>query len=50
LRIVEKFRLSIYEAMIVAAALLAGCKTLLSEDMQHGLKIEGKIEVRNPFR
>jgi predicted nucleic acid-binding protein len=50
LQIVETFRLSIYDAMIVAAALLAECKTLLSEDMQHGLKIEGKLEVRNPFR
>ena len=50
LQIVENFRLSIYDAMIVAAALLAECKTLLSEDMLHGLKIEGKLEVRNPFR
>jgi predicted nucleic acid-binding protein len=50
LQILEKFRLSLYDAMIVAAALLAECKTLLSEDLQHGQKFEGKLEVRNPFR
>jgi predicted nucleic acid-binding protein len=34
--------------MVVAAALEAGCNRLLSEDMQHGLKIE-KLVMVNPF-
>ena len=50
LQIVEKFQLSLYDAMIVAAALLAGCKTLLSEDLQRGQVFEGRLEVWNPFR
>jgi predicted nucleic acid-binding protein len=50
LQIVEKSRLSLYDAMIVAAALLAECKTLLSEDLQHGQTLDGKLAVRNPFR
>jgi predicted nucleic acid-binding protein len=50
LQITEKFRLSLYDAMIVAAALLAECKTLLSEDLKHGRTVEGKLQVRNPFR
>ena len=50
LHIAERFRLPLYDAMIVAAALLAECKTLLSEDLQHGQTFEGKLEVRNPFR
>ena len=50
LQIVEKFRLSLYDAMIVASALLAECTTLLSEDLQHGQTFEGKLEVQNPFR
>ena len=50
LQIVEKFQLSLYDAMIVAAALLAECGTLLSEDLQHGQIFEGRLEVRNPFR
>ena len=37
------------DAMIVAAALLAGRSTLLSEDMQHGM-VEGFLRIENPFR
>jgi predicted nucleic acid-binding protein len=50
LHIAERYRLSVYDAMIVAAALLAECKTLISEDMQHGQILEGRLTVRNPFR
>ena len=50
LEVVERYGLSVYDAMIVAAALLAGCRTLLSEDMQNGRTIDGTLEVRNPFR
>lgn len=41
--------LSIYDAMIVAAALEAGCGTLYSEDMQHGRVIDGQLTILNPF-
>ena len=34
--------------LIVAAALEAGCKRLLSEDLQHGQRIEG-LRIENPF-
>lgn len=50
LEVVERYGLSVYDAMIVAAALLAGCRTLMSEDMQNGQTIDGTLEVRNPFR
>jgi predicted nucleic acid-binding protein len=50
LKIVERYGLSVYDSMIVAAALLAGCKTLVSEDMQNGQIIDGTLVVRNPFR
>jgi len=43
-----RYQLSFYDAMVVAAALEAGCTRLLSEDMQHGLKIE-KLVIVNPF-
>ena len=39
-----------YDALIVASALDAGCTTLLSEDMQDGQVIEGRLTIRNPFR
>lgn len=48
--IAERYGLSVYDSMIVAAALLAGCSTLISEDMQDGLVIDGKCRVMNPFK
>ena len=50
LGIAERHGLSIYDAMIVASALQAGCDTLWSEDMQHGLMIEKGLRIANPFR
>lgn len=50
LRIIDRYGFRIYDALIIAAALAAGCTTLLSEDMQDGQVIEGKLTVRNPFR
>jgi predicted nucleic acid-binding protein len=41
-------KLSWFDALIVQAALQAGCKTLYSEDMQHGQKF-GALRVVNPF-
>ena len=40
--------LSFYDALIVAAAIEAGCDTLFSEDMQHG-RAFGGLAVVNPF-
>lgn len=45
----ERYSLSIYDAMIVASALIADCTTLWSEDMQDGLVVEGRLRVVNPF-
>lgn len=50
LAVSERYGISIYDAMIVAAALLAGCDTLLSEDMQDGLVIDDRLRIVNPFR
>lgn len=45
----ERYQLSVYDAMIVASALVNGCDRLLSEDMQDGLLIEGRLKIENPF-
>ena len=44
----ERFQLAIYDSMIVAAAVLAGCTALYSEDMHDGLVIDG-LTIRNPY-
>ena len=48
MQIAQRHRLSVYDAMIVAAARLAGCRIIVSEDMQDGLHLEG-MRIRNPF-
>jgi len=48
MQIAERHGLSIYDAMIAAAARLAGCKVILSQDMQDGLRLEG-MRIRDPF-
>ena len=40
--------LSIWDALIVRAALISGCRILYSEDLQHGRRFEA-LEVINPF-
>lgn len=49
LDIAERFGLSIYDALMLAAADRAGCALCLSEDMQHGMVIDGRVTIRNPF-
>ena len=41
--------MSVYDALIIAAALEASCDELLSEDMQHGRKFD-QLTIINPFR
>jgi predicted nucleic acid-binding protein len=48
LKLAALYRYNIYDALILAAALDAGCGTLYSEDMQDGQKI-GSLTIRNPF-
>jgi predicted nucleic acid-binding protein len=48
LALAQRYQLGLYDAMIVAAAIEAGCDSLLSEDFQHGQIIDG-MTIRNPF-
>jgi predicted nucleic acid-binding protein len=46
--IAERYGYSIFDSLIIAAALDAGAQTLYSEDMRDGQRIEG-LTIRNPF-
>lgn len=48
LELVEHHRLSIFDALIVSAAIGVDCTTLWSEDLHHGHKIE-RLTIKNPF-
>ena len=45
-----RYGLSTYDAMIAASALHAGCSTLWSEGMQHGMTLGEGLRIVNPFR
>ncbi len=47
--IAERFGISWYGSLIVAAALAAGSNRLYSEDLQHGRLIDGRLLIVNPF-
>lgn len=47
--LVRKYGYHIYDASILATALLSGCDLIYSEDMQEGQLINGKMAIHNPF-
>jgi predicted nucleic acid-binding protein len=49
LKIAEQHGYNIYDALVVSAALEAGCATLYSEDLHDGQTIDGQLTIRNPF-
>jgi predicted nucleic acid-binding protein len=44
-----RWRFSFYDSLIVAGAMTAGCRTLLSEDLQHGQRLDN-LTIVDPFR
>lgn len=49
LEVQARWGFGFYDSLIVAAALTAGCTRLLSEDLQHGQRIE-TLTIHDPFR
>ena len=49
-QLASKYQFSFWDSLIVASALQCECTQLLSEDMQHGMVIEGKLKIINPFK
>lgn len=47
--VAKRYQLSIYDANIVACAVISGALVLLSEDMHNGLQIDGLV-IQNPFK
>jgi predicted nucleic acid-binding protein len=46
----ERYSLSFWDSLILSAALFSNCQIIYSEDMQHGLRIENKLKIINPFK
>lgn len=49
LDLAQAHRLNIYDAAILAAAELAGCDTVYTEDMHAGLRIGARLTLATPF-
>ncbi len=49
IRLIEKYQFQMFDGIVVASALGSGCSILYSEDMQHGLSVEKKLKIINPF-
>jgi predicted nucleic acid-binding protein len=49
INIAERFGYSVYDSMIIAAAMQSNCTIVFSEDMQHGQTIDGLVKITNPF-
>jgi predicted nucleic acid-binding protein len=49
LAVAERYGFSIYDGLIIAAASLAGCSLLYSEDLQDGQTVHD-VTILNPFR
>jgi predicted nucleic acid-binding protein len=49
LKIAARHGYGIYDSLVIAAALEAGCAILYSEDFQDGQTIDGQLTIRNPF-
>jgi predicted nucleic acid-binding protein len=46
---IDQFLAYIYDALVVSAALEAGCTTLYSQDLHDGQTIDRQRTIRNPF-
>jgi len=49
-RLLARYDFQLFDAIIVAAALEAGCDTLYSADFQHNQLVEGRLRLFNPFK
>jgi predicted nucleic acid-binding protein len=49
LRIAERYNFAVFDSLIIASALEGDCDILWSEDVQHGMVIDGRLRIVNPF-
>ncbi|MGB5082778.1 MAG: PIN domain-containing protein [Burkholderiales bacterium] len=50
IRVGERYNLSIWDSLIIGAALLSDCEILYSEDLQDGQVFGDRLKIVNPFK
>ena len=48
-QLITIYDFQMFDSIVVASALEAGCDRLYTEDMQHGLIVENQLKIVNPF-
>jgi predicted nucleic acid-binding protein len=48
-KLLDRYDFQLFDSIVVASALEAGCSILYSEDMHHGLIVENQLKIVNPF-
>lgn len=48
--LVRRYDFQLFDSLVVAAALDAGCTKRYSEDLHHGLLVENRLLILDPFR
>jgi predicted nucleic acid-binding protein len=49
LNLIKRYDFQIFDSIIIATALESKCNILYSEDMHHGLTVENRLKIINPF-
>ena len=47
--LLDRYDFQMFDSIVVASALEADCQILYSEDFQHGLLVENRLKIINPF-
>ena len=47
--LLDRYDFQLFDSIVVASALEANCHILYSEDFQHGLMVENRMTIVNPF-
>ncbi len=47
--LIKKYDFQLFDAIVVASALEAGCEVLYTEDMHHQLLVNEQLKIINPF-
>ena len=47
--LLDRYDFQLFDSIIIASSIEANCHILYSEDLQHGLMVENRIQIINPF-
>ena len=49
IKLIQKYDFQLFDSLVVASTLEADCEILYTEDMQHGLLVNKRLQIINPY-